>query len=391
MMKYFLIIITLLLSNNLAYTQDKNSANQVLEKTYEKLEKINSLSYDLTRELNYPSNNYNAISKWECYYFFDLHDNPIGSKFQITNSSSIDVFNGTEYFSLIKEDKTSEIQNNIKKEDFGSKSYFYNSILTLRNILPIIIADNSSDKSVIDTLISGKTYKKVKINIGKRRIQNLGEDFDKMETDYNFIYTLLIDTKTYFPKEIIQSNDKNSDFIKTSFENLNIKPIAPNENSWFYSTYRKEYKKAEKLSQITKLSLGSEAPNWKLNQLNAKKTYSLDELKGKVVVLDFWIKNCGYCISSIPFLNKLYDKFKDNDFILLGINAYDTDEKINEFYKKYGLKYPVLMNGNLVAKDYGVYAFPTIFVIDKSGKIIYLDNENSDRNQLEKIIQEALK
>lgn len=186
MMKYFLIIITLLLSKNLAYTQDKNSANQVLEKTYEKLEKINSLSYDLTRELNYPSNNYNAISKWESYYFFDLHDNPIGTKFQITNSSSIDVFNGTEYFSLIKEDKTSEIQNNIKKEDFGSKSYFYNSILTLRNILPIIIADNSSNKSVIDTLISGKTYKKVKINIGKRRIQNLGEDFDKMETDYNF-------------------------------------------------------------------------------------------------------------------------------------------------------------------------------------------------------------
>lgn len=172
---------------------------------------------------------------------------------------------------------------------------------------------------------------------------------------------------------------------------MNIKPIAPNENSWFYSTYRKEYKKAEKLSQITKLSLGSEAPNWKLNQLDTKKTFSLDELKGKVVVLDFWIKNCGYCISSIPFLNELHKKFKDKDFILLGVNAYDTDEKINEFYKKYGLNYPALTNGNLVAKDYGVYVFPTIFVIDKSGKIIYLDNENSDRNQLEKIIQEALK
>lgn len=389
-MKYFLIILTTLINVNFVFSQEEKSVNQTLEKVSAKLKNLNSVNYDLTRELNYPSNNYKAISKWNCYYFFDSNKNPNGLKFQINNSSSSDIFNGTEYFSLNKEDKTYELLNKPQKEDIESNSYFYNSILTLRNILPIIIADQTSKKSISDTLIDNKPYKKVRVNIEKRRIQNFGEDFDKMETNYDFIYTILIDSQTNFPKEILQTNNSNSDFIKTSFENVNEKPNIPTENSWFYSTYKNDYHELENQSQNRILPIGSKAPNWKLKILNENKTISLNDLKGKVVLIEFWIKNCSNCIASIPFLNEIQEKFKKDDFVLLGINSYDSTEKIDEFYKKYGLKYQVLTNGDLVAKDYGVYAFPTIIIIDKSGKIIYVENEKSDRSQIESQIKKNL-
>ncbi len=219
-------------------------------------------------------------------------------------------------------------------------------------------------------------------------IQNIGEGFDKMEGKNKFIYTILIDSESYLPKEIKQTNNLNDDFVKTTFENINLYPKSREENTWFYSDYLNTFKEAEEQSKIN-LPLGTEAPNWELTLLDDKKKISLKDLKGKVVVLDFWIKNCGNCIANVPFINDLHQKFKNENLALFGINAYDSNDKIKEFYTKYGLNYQVLTNGEQVAKNYGVYAYPTIIIIDKNGKIIF--NENSNRSIIEQTIMNALK
>ncbi len=374
---------------NFVYSQNHNSTNQVLQKVYEKLKTVKSISFDQVRELNYSSENYNNISNWNCYYKSDSNENLIGIQFQVQSPTYSEFFNGTEFFSLNKQDKTYTFENEPKIEELSGKSYFYNSILTLSNILPLIINDKTAEKTVIDTLINGKQFKNIKINIGKRRIQNLGKGFSQVQTKSNFIYKILIDVKNYLPKEILQVNDLNSDFIKVSFDNYNLNPPNPKENTWFYSTYKNEYRPLEK-TKLQLLGLGESAPDWKLNFLNKNEIVSLEKLKGKVVLLDFWIKNCGACIESIGYLNDIYEKYKDKNFELLGINSYDTTENINFFSKKYGIKYPVLVNGNSILEKYGVNRFPTIFILDKNGKIIYSDIVNPDRNQIDSIIRSAL-
>ena len=388
-MKKSLLLFTVFLISNYAYSQSKNLENQVLQKVYEKLNSINSISFNQTRELNYASENYNDISNWNCYYVKDSKENLLGFKFQIQNPDFSDFFNGTEYFSLNKQDKTYVVQNEIDTESFNTKSYLYNSVLTLSNILPILIKDESAEKIVSDTLIDGKQFKNIKINLGKRSFKNSGKGFYQGKTERDFIYKILIDAKTFLPKEILQTNNQNSDFTKVSFSNYNLNPQKPEENSWFYSTYKNEYKPFEEKTLI-QLALGEKAPNWKLELLNKKETIDLEQLKGKVVLLDFWIKNCGACIENVDFLNKIYEKYKDKNFELLGINSYDTTENINFFYEKHGLKYPVLTNGKSILEKYGVNAFPTIFILDKEGKIIYSDIINADRSQIETIINSAL-
>jgi thiol-disulfide isomerase/thioredoxin len=213
-----------------------------------------------------------------------------------------------------------------------------------------------------------------------------------MTTKSNFIYKLIIKKESDFPVEVMQVNDLNSDFIKTSFTNVQADASALPELSWYYSTYTNDFKPATEKTSTQLLSRGSSAPGWKLQVYNKKETLSLDDLKGKVILLDFWIKNCGPCIESVPHLNQLEHKFRNKNFKLISINSYDSRENVSLFCNKHNTEYTVLLNGKNVAEKYGVDGFPAFFIIDKEGKIIYanMGYSTSLQSEIEQIIQQAL-
>lgn len=119
---------------------------------------------------------------------------------------------------------------------------------------------------------------------------------------------------------------------------------------------------------------------------------SLNDQRGKVILLDFWIKNCGPCIESVPHLNSLKEKFKSSNFEIISINSYDTKEEVNWFCNKHKSNYEVLLNGKEVAEKYGVSGFPAFFIIDKTGRIIFSHSGfgNSVNSAIEKVIKDAL-
>lgn len=392
-----ILFLTFLISIVLpAYSQNavlsKQDAIPVLEIVSKKLNSLTTFSYDIKRELNYASENYYNISEWSCYFHFDPTIAITGFKYQINNSISNDFFNGTEKFELNKSTKTIQINDKPKKEDFMALSFLYNSIVTLKNVLPLIIADQNSIKIVSDTIIDNRPYEIITLKIGKRRIQNLGGGFDEMETKYNLIYKITIDKINQIPTEVLQMNDLNDDLIKTNFTNIRFTPNQPTETSWYYSTYAKEYKPAESDVASTLPPLGTFAPDWQLMTYNGNKQLSLGNLKGKVILLDFWIKNCGPCILSVAHLNKLREQFQNVDFELISINSYDLKEDVGKFLDKYKIEYPILLNGKNTAINYGVSAFPTFFIIDKTGKILYSQTgfDESSISKIEQIIKDAL-
>ena len=107
-------------------------------------------------------------------------------------------------------------------------------------------------------------------------------------------------------------------------------------------------------------------------------THTLSEYKGKTVFLNFWATWCPPCRKEMPDIQKLYEEYQaeeDPSVIILGIAAPNygregSEEEIIAFLEKNGYTYPVVMDttGEMFMQ-YGIYSFPTTFMIDAEGNI----------------------
>jgi thiol-disulfide isomerase/thioredoxin len=98
------------------------------------------------------------------------------------------------------------------------------------------------------------------------------------------------------------------------------------------------------------------------------KAVKLADLKGKVVVLDFWYRGCGWCVKAMPQMNQLAEDFAGKDVVILGMNTDEKEEDARFVIDKMKLRYPTLKAAGLPQK-FGVQSFPTLLVIDQEGKV----------------------
>lgn len=117
------------------------------------------------------------------------------------------------------------------------------------------------------------------------------------------------------------------------------------------------------------------APGLSLSDLSGN-TISLEEARGKVVLLDFWATWCPPCRMSIPELIKLQEKFGEKGLVILGVSMDDprkiTDKDLRAFKKQLQINYTILRANRQVLKDYfgnEAISIPTMFIIDREGKI----------------------
>lgn len=113
--------------------------------------------------------------------------------------------------------------------------------------------------------------------------------------------------------------------------------------------------------------LGQPSPLWQAQDLNGHR-HSLKDYKGKVVVLDFWHRGCGWCMRTIPQVKQVAEQFLGQPVVVLGMNT-DRDEKdARVVISKLKLAYPILKAGALPAK-YMIPGFPTLLIIDQQGVV----------------------
>jgi len=115
--------------------------------------------------------------------------------------------------------------------------------------------------------------------------------------------------------------------------------------------------------------VGADARPFSVTDLKGKK-YSLDKLKGKIVVINFWFMECRPCRMEIPELNKVVDKYKGKDVVFLGMST-NRASQLENFLLKNEFKYTVIPDSSAVAGSYRVTGFPTHVVIDRNSKIAY--------------------
>jgi peroxiredoxin len=120
---------------------------------------------------------------------------------------------------------------------------------------------------------------------------------------------------------------------------------------------------------VAAVAAAEKAPDFTLKDITGK-TVSLAQFKGKTVFLDFWASWCPPCRRSIPEVEKLYEKVQGQDVVVLGINVEGDADAARKFVASKGMKYPVLLGDEKVARDYHVNGIPSFFIVDKDGAIV---------------------
>lgn len=142
------------------------------------------------------------------------------------------------------------------------------------------------------------------------------------------------------------------------------------------------------IEATSQIKFGNMAPEVALPSLNGD-TIRLSSLKGKVVLLDFWASWCGPCRTSNKGLVKLYPKFKDKGFEILGVSLDDDKTDWEKAVKKDKVSWLQVIDPggwqSSTAMKWGIMAIPTSYLIDRNGKLIAMDLEGKN---LEKALKD---
>jgi peroxiredoxin len=134
---------------------------------------------------------------------------------------------------------------------------------------------------------------------------------------------------------------------------------------------------------------GRQAANFTLTDLQGK-SWTLKELKGKVVLVNFWATWCPPCRKEMPDLETLYNRFKDQGFVILGISEDEETPKVGPFIAERKVSFPILLDpGQKVNNLFQVDGIPKSFVYDRDGKLVAQSIDMRTQRQFLQMLAQA--
>ena len=137
--------------------------------------------------------------------------------------------------------------------------------------------------------------------------------------------------------------------------------------------------------------VGKPMPNFTATDLDGN-PISLQDYRGKVVLLDFWAVWCGPCIVEMPNIKRTYSKYKDKGFDIIGINLDTNEKRLRNYLKKNDIAWRQVFSGkgwkSPVSQQYRIRRIPAPWLIDRDGTLI---TKHAGGKALERLVAEALK
>ena len=142
--------------------------------------------------------------------------------------------------------------------------------------------------------------------------------------------------------------------------------MLPVSASYLLSAEKKpiNYKLVPNLREMTD---HSPAPQFTLPNLEGGKV-GLKDFRGKLVMLNFWASWCVPCREEMPAMERLYQKFKQEGFVILGVNLKDDKKSARSFVKELQIRFPIAFDPDgEVGLLYGAWGLPTTYLVDADG------------------------
>lgn len=201
-------------------------------------------------------------------------------------------------------------------------------------------------------------------------------------------YNWLIGAKDFLPKAF------ENDYFRREIGNLKINESSTEMDYFAIPTpegYGEKLVTGNEAKTKGLLAVGEDAPEWNLTDPQGK-PHSLKEYRGKVVLIDFWGTWCVPCRKSMPGIQILHERFKNQNVAVFGISVADEEGNPVEYMKKKDFTYGLLLKGDEVATAYQAQVLPTLYIIGKDGKIIHAEfgHRPNSLEELIKIIEKNL-
>ncbi|HVZ12586.1 MAG TPA: cytochrome c biogenesis protein DipZ [Patescibacteria group bacterium] len=195
----------------------------------------------------------------------------------------------------------------------------------------------------------------------------------------NFITSIESNSAVTSQLNSIKGNSQNKNIVGQPFSPM---PTSPSTNGLLNENYP--------APEITGIN------HW-LNLPAGRQVLSLKDLRGKVVLIDFWTYTCINCIRTLPFVTSWYDKYKDDGFVVIGVHTpefafeHDTTNVANAI-KQYNIHYPVAQDNDYATWNaFSNQYWPAEYLIDKNGVVRRTHFGEGEYDQSEEAIRELLK
>ena len=140
------------------------------------------------------------------------------------------------------------------------------------------------------------------------------------------------------------------------------------------------------------LDPGCQVPDFEYTDLEGK-TRRLSELRGKVVLLDFWGAWCSSCVEELPGLQKAYEAYRGRGLEILGMDRADKLGDQKKMVAEKGLPWlhaTAASVDDVISHGFGVWRFPTKILLDREGRVLAVVDEVQTEEELRKMLEAAL-
>lgn len=402
-MKTILLFTSLLWVASPLLAQD---VKDIISKSRQRCQSIHSGYYEMRYHKKYMSGPDTTVHRTTCYFKKTRDQSPFPVLFQMqyfdqNQPTGTAFFSGSELVSYSFTDSTGlNMSMEEWKKEIGSRSdnYDFFDPYTSKNGKPLPKKSSFRDSSFKAQLIGEEKINDVNcyhimtaepVNMqGGMPAQMMDfishywirtEDFLPIQISQTFTMIMNKDTMVQYDLMTIEASSFNDPFDDLK---ISVTQVPSYIRMKEYTPY-----KGPELLPVDTI-----APGWSFPSLTDE-IVSLESLKGKLVLLDFFYKSCFPCMQALPSLQALHEEYRDQGLVVIGLDPYDTKEDdLAAFMAKRDVDYTILYASREVAKAYHVSGYPTMYLISRDGRILYVQVGYGEGTEakLEEIIEKHL-
>jgi len=389
MRKSFLIAFVILLIYGCQKTPEDTGSAVV-----EKLKSLNSIHFKAVDKSYYSNEPDTTVTPYEVWAVRDKQDTLKGGYVWVDNNYrpyNMMYEKGDFYFAIPP--KKTSIHYPGFNEPFINETDWIDLFLK-PDMLAGILSDKKNKVVIKDTLFNGTEGVMIKIDFpesrkgkGKHYTFILNKDsYAPLRSEFT------LNTKDYVYHDVIEfSGFEENSVDLPALKERQKKVLA--ENPVEMNGAGGELSRLEKM-----LHPGDAAPLFKAKYYKGEKPFELKDFIGKnVIIVDFWYTHCHPCVKAMPSLDKLYRKYAGKGLKVFGLNSVDNQPRsrktLDNFLSKRDFVYDIILATPEVDIMYKVNGYPTMYVVDKNGKIAYAEIGFDEKSfsQLVKKVEELLK